>query len=48
MGSRDKPKKEIKKPKKDNKKSPQLTISEPKPVVEIVRKARKPREEGDD
>jgi len=45
MGSRNIPKKEAKKPKKESRKSPQLTVPDPKPPVEVIRKPRKSREE---
>ena len=48
MGSRDIRKKETKKQKKDGGKSPQFNISEPRPQVEVIRKARKQREEQED
>ena len=45
MGSRDRPKKETKKPKKDARKPSQVSIIPPQPAVEVIKKARKPREE---
>jgi len=41
MGSRDKGKKEFKKPKKDAKKPTTASIFEPTPEVEVVKKKRK-------
>jgi hypothetical protein len=41
MGSKDKGKKEVKKPKKDGKKNTTASIFEPVPEVEVVKKKRK-------
>lgn len=41
MGSKDKGKKEVKKPKKDGKKNTAASIFEPVPEVEVVKKKRK-------
>jgi len=48
MGSRDFAGKEKKKPKKDAKKKVISSIEEPKPEVEVIRKARKPKDEDED
>jgi hypothetical protein len=47
MGSRDRPKKEVKKAKKDAKKPSQVSIIPPQPAVEVIKKVRKPREDED-
>ncbi|MCJ7604898.1 MAG: hypothetical protein MUO19_02545 [Dehalococcoidales bacterium] len=41
MGSRDIKKKQAKKPKKDAKKTPQVSIIAPQPAVEIIKKPKK-------
>ncbi|MGD0857029.1 MAG: hypothetical protein ABSA18_14705 [Dehalococcoidia bacterium] len=41
MGSKDKGKKEVKKPKKDSKKTAMASMFEPTPEVEVVKKKRK-------
>lgn len=41
MGSRDIKKKETKKPKKDGKKTPQISLSAPNPPVEVIGKGKK-------
>ncbi len=41
MGSKDKGKKEFKKPKKDSKKTPMASIFEATPEVEVIKKKRK-------
>jgi len=41
MGSRDKARREQKKPKKDGKKMPAASIFEPVPEVEVIKKKRK-------
>jgi hypothetical protein len=41
MGSKDKGKKEVKKPKKDGKKTTMASIFEPVPEVQVVKKKRK-------
>ena len=48
MGSRNRPKKEAKKPKKDARKVSQASIVAPEPAVELIKKVRKPREEEED
>jgi hypothetical protein len=48
MGSRDRPKKEIKKAKKDARKPSQVSIIPPQPAVEIIKKVRKHREEEEE
>jgi len=48
MGSRDRPHKEVKKKAKDKSSSPNLTpLSEPSQQAEVIKKARKPRHEGE-
>jgi hypothetical protein len=41
MGSKDKGKKEVKKPKKDGKKTTMASIFEPVPEVQVVKKKRR-------
>lgn len=41
MGSRDKQKKQVKKPKKDAKRSPQVSIIAPQPAVELIKKPKR-------
>lgn len=49
MGSRDIRKKQAKKPKKDAKRNPQVSIIAPQPAVEIIRKPKKHEgREGDE
>lgn len=47
MGSRDIKKKETKKPKKDNKKTPQIGLSTPVPSVEVIGKHKR-KERGEE
>ncbi len=48
MGSRDRPAKEVKKKPKDKSVQPRLgPLSEPPTQVEVIRKQRKPRWDGD-
>ena len=47
MGSRDKVKKETRKPRKDARKPSQVSIIPPQPAVEVIKKERKHREEED-
>jgi hypothetical protein len=47
MGSRDKERKEAKKPKKDARKPSQVSIITPQPGVEVIKKVRKHREEAE-
>jgi hypothetical protein len=45
MAGKDKPHREAKKPKKDAKKEPIISIITPVPEVEVIKKGKKPKEE---